>query len=70
MIFMTFFNFEKDFFNSIYFIILISYIIITITSAQLNEYRVLLPETCDRVAIYAVAGTGKRVNIDDIQLLK
>ena len=45
-------------------------VIITITTAQLNEYRILLPETADRVAIYAVAGTGKRVNIDDIQLLK
>lgn len=43
---------------------------LTITENSLNEYRVLLPETADRVAIYAVAGSGKRANIDDIQLLK
>ena len=43
---------------------------LTVSSSQLNEYRVLLPETADRVAIYAVAGTGKRASIDDIQLLK
>lgn len=43
---------------------------LTISSSSLSEYRVLLPETADRVAIYAVAGTGKRASIDDIQLLK
>jgi hypothetical protein len=45
-------------------------VILDITTAAINEYRILLPETADRVAIYAVAGTGQRVNIDDISLLK
>ena len=45
-------------------------VVLDITTAAINEYRILLPETADRVAIYAVAGTGQRVNIDDISLLK
>ncbi len=44
--------------------------IITLTSAQLQLTRLALPGGVKRVAIYVVANSGKRVNIDSIKLFK
>lgn len=44
--------------------------VITVDSTEMNTYRVKLPEGAKRVAIVLVENTGKRVNIDDIKLLK
>lgn len=44
--------------------------IITIDSYEMQTYRVKLPEGVKRVAIIIVENTGRRVNIDDIKLLK
>ena len=43
---------------------------ITIDSNALETFRVKLPELADRVAIVVVENTGRRVNIDNIKLLK
>lgn len=44
--------------------------IITIDSYEMQTYRVKLPEGVKRVAIVIVENTGRRVNFDDIKLLK
>ena len=44
--------------------------IITLTNKTLETFRVVLPEGNKRVAIYVVAGSGKRVNLDNIKLMK
>ncbi len=44
--------------------------VITIDSYEMQTYRVKLPEGVKRVAIVIVEGTGRRVNFDDIKLLK
>lgn len=44
--------------------------IITVDHRELQTYRVTLPEGVKRVAIVIVEGTGKRVNFDNIKLMK
>ena len=44
--------------------------VITIDSYEMQTYRVKLPEGVKRVAIVLVEGTGRRVNFDDIKLMK
>lgn len=44
--------------------------IITVTERELTQYRVELPEGVKRVAIVIVEGSGRRVNIDNIKLMK
>ncbi len=44
--------------------------IITIDSKELETYRIKLPEGSKRVAIVVVENSGKRVNIDNIKLMK
>ena len=44
--------------------------VITLNNTVLETYRVKLPEGVKRVAIVLVEGTGKRVNFDDIKLMK
>lgn len=44
--------------------------ILDVTSKSLETFRVSLPDGEKRVAIYIVAGTGNRVNFDDIKLMK
>ena len=47
-----------------------TFVELSITNTSLETFRILLPETSDRVAIYVVENSGNRVNIDDINLLK
>ena len=44
--------------------------VISVDSSDLLTYRVKLPEGVNRVAMVLVVGTGKRVNLDNIKLLK
>ena len=44
--------------------------IITVESATFQTYRIKLPEGVKRVAIVLVENTGRRVNIDNIKLMK
>ena len=44
--------------------------IITVESSLLQTYRVKLPEGVKRVAIVLVENTGRRVNLDNIKLMK
>ena len=43
---------------------------ITIESSDLETFRVKLPEAADRVALVVVENSGRRVNIDNIKLMK
>ena len=43
---------------------------ITIEASDLETFRVKLPETADRVALVVVENSGRRVNIDNIKLMK
>lgn len=49
---------------------LVSDNIITLNNTTFETYRVKLPEGIKRVAIVIVEGTGRRVNFDDIKLMK
>ena len=44
--------------------------IITLDNRTLETFRVSLPEGNKRVAIYVVAGSGRRANLDNIKLMK
>ena len=44
--------------------------VLTINNTLLETYRVKLPEGVKRVAIVLVEGSGRRVNFDDIKLMK
>ena len=44
--------------------------VITLNNTLLETFRIKLPEGAKRVAIVIVEGTGKRVNFDDIKLMK
>lgn len=44
--------------------------IITVESSTLQTYRIKLPEGVKRVAIVLVENTGRRVNLDNIKLMK
>jgi hypothetical protein len=44
--------------------------IITVNNTVLETFRVKLPEGAKRVAIVLVEGSGRRVNFDDIKLMK
>ena len=44
--------------------------IFSIETKELETYKVSLPEGVKRVAIYIVAGSGNRVNLDNIYLMK
>lgn len=44
--------------------------IISVDSKELTSYRLRLPEGAKRVAIVLVEGSGRRVNIDNIKLMK
>ena len=44
--------------------------VLTIEEGALETYRVKLPETADRVAIVVVENSGRRVNVDNIKLMK
>lgn len=44
--------------------------VITVDSKTLETFRIELPEGAKRVAIVVVEGSGKRVNIDNIKLMK
>ena len=43
---------------------------VTIENTQLDTYQFILPEGVKRIAIVVVENTGRRVNIDEIKLLK
>ena len=43
--------------------------VVTVYGRQLETYRVYLPEGVKRIA-FVIEGTGRRVNIDDIKLMK
>ena len=49
---------------------LVSEEIVTVTSSTLEIYRIKLPEGVKRIAIVVVENTGRRVNIDNIKLMK
>ena len=44
--------------------------IITLNNTTFETFRVKLPEGAKRVAIVLVEGCGRRVNFDDIKLMK
>ena len=44
--------------------------VITVDSKTLETYRIKLPEGNKRVAIVVVENSGRRVNIDNIKLMK
>ena len=44
--------------------------IITLDNRTLETFRVSLPEGNKRIAIYVVAGSGRRANLDNIKLMK
>ena len=44
--------------------------VITLNNTVLETFRVKLPEGVKRVAIVVVEGSGRRVNLDDIKLMK
>lgn len=43
---------------------------VTIENTQLDTYQFILPEGVKRIAIVVVENTGRRVNIDEVKLLK
>jgi hypothetical protein len=49
---------------------LVSETIITLSSHEIELFRVSLPEGAKRVAIVVVENSGKTVNIDSIKLMK
>lgn len=44
--------------------------IVSVISKEFEEFRFSLPKGKKRVNIYVLENSGKRVNIDNIQLLK
>ena len=44
--------------------------LVTVSSRELETFRFTLPQGVKRVAIVVVLDSGKRVNIDNIKLMK